>query len=53
MQITEMTENQDLSTHPVEKLTIPRKNVTLEQTQPIDCLQGTDDREERITSNKD
>ena len=53
MQITEMTENQDLSTHPAVKLTIPRKNVTLEQTQLIDCLHGTDDREDRITSNKD
>ena len=47
--LTNKTEKVDLSTHlvrPVVKLTIPQRNVTLEQTQRTDCLPGTDDRKD-------
>ena len=50
------TENLDLSTHPmrpVVKLTLPQRNVILEQTQLIDRLPGTDGRMDRIRSNKE
>ena len=56
IQTTGMTENLDLSTDPVRhvvKTTIPRRNATLEQTQLIDHLSGTDGRKERIRSNKE
>ena len=45
------TEDLDLSTHPVRpvvKLTIPQRNITLEQTQRTDRLPGTDDRKDKI-----
>ena len=50
IQIIKKTEDLDLSTHPVrpvEKLTIPQRNVTLEQTQ------RTDDRKDKIKSNSE
>ena len=56
MQIFQKTENLDLSTHPVRpvvKLNIPQRNITLGQTQLIDCLSGTDGRMDRISSNKE
>ena len=49
------TEDLDLSTHPVRhvvKLTIPQRNVTLEQTQQTDHLPGIDDRKDRTKSNR-
>ena len=54
IQITEMTQNLDLSTYPVRpevKLTIPQRNATLEQTQLIDRLPRTDGRKDRINVN--
>ena len=51
-----MTENQDLPAHPVRhvvKLTTLQKNATLEETQMIDRLPGTDGRKDRIRSNKE
>ena len=56
IQKIKQSENQDLSTHlvrPVVKLTIPRRNVTFEQTQLIDRLPGTNGRKEKIRSNKE
>ena len=56
MQIFEMTENQDLSTHPLSpmvKPTITQRFVNVEQTQLIDRLLGTDDRKDRISSKKE
>ena len=51
-----MRGNQDLSTHPVRpvvKLTIPQRNVTLEQTQLVDHLDGIYDQKDRMGSNKE
>ena len=56
MQRKEMTENQQLSTHlvrPVVKPTVPQRSVTLELTQPIDRLPGTNDWIDRLKSNKE
>ena len=50
------TENPDMSTHPLRrviKLTVSQRNVILEQTQLIDRLPKTDDRKDRIRSNKE
>ena len=50
------TEDLDLSTHPVRpvvKPAIPQKNVILEQMQRLDRLPGTDDRKDRIRSQKE
>ena len=55
IQIIKKTGNPDLSTHqvrPVVKLTIPQKKVTLEQTQLIDRLPGTEGRKDRISFNR-
>ena len=46
----------DLSTHPVRpvvKLNNPERNVTSEQTQPTDRPPGTDERKDRMKSNKE
>ena len=51
-----MRGNQHLSTHtvrPVVKLTIPQRNVTLEQTQLVDHLDGKNDQKGRMGSNKE
>ena len=51
IQTTKNTKHLNLSTHPVRpvgNLTIPQRNVTLEQTQLIDRLPGTDGRKDRI-----
>ena len=56
IQTIKKTENPDLSTYfvrPVVKLTIPQRNVTLEQTQLIDRLPGTDGWKGRIRSSKE
>ena len=56
IQIFKKTENLELSTHAVRsvvKLTIQHRNVTLEQTQRTNRLPGTDDRKDRIKSNKE
>ena len=50
-----MTKNQDLSTYPVSlvvKLTNPKINVILDQTQIIDCLHRKDGRKDRSGSTK-
>ena len=52
----EKSGNQDMSTGPVRpmvKPTIPRKIVTLEQTQLMDCLPGTGDPRDGNRSNKE
>ena len=51
-----MTEELDLSTNtvrPVVQLTIPQRNVIFEQTQRTDRLSGTDDRKDKIKSNRE
>ena len=56
IQIIKMTEDPDLSTHPVTpvvKLTIPHRKVTLEQTQRTDRFPETYNRKDRIKSNKE
>ena len=56
IQTTEMTEKQKLSTHPVRpvvKPIIPQRKVTLEQTQLIDRLTGTDKRKDGFRSHKE
>ena len=56
LQRIKKTEVLDLSIHPVrpvEKLTIPQRNVTLEQTQRTDCLSGSDDQKDKIKSNRE
>ena len=55
-QIIKKTENLDLSTHPVRpvvKPTIPQRYYTTEQTQRTDRVPGTDNRKDRIKSNKE
>ena len=50
MQTFKRTEDLDLSTNPVRpvvKLTIPQRNVTLEQTQQKYRLSGTDGRKDK------
>ena len=44
------TEHLDFSTHPVVKLNIPQRDVTLEQTQQTDRLLGTDGRKDKTKS---
>ena len=54
--VTELKESQKLFTHPVrhvEKQTTPQRNATLEPLQPIDRLPGTEDRKDRIKSQKE
>ena len=54
--VTELKESQKLFTHPVrhvEKQTTPQRNVILEPVQPIDRLPGTEDRKDRIRSQKE
>ena len=49
-------EDLDLSAHlarPVVKVTIPQKSVTLEQMQRTNRLPGTDDRTDKIKSNRE
>ena len=49
--ITKLKESRKLSTHPkrhVGKQTTPQKNATLEPMQPIDCLPGIEDRNDKI-----
>ena len=56
IQIIKKIENPDLSTHfvrPVVKLTIQQRNATLEQTQRTECFPGTDDRKNKIKSNRE
>ena len=61
LQIIKKTEDLDLSTHPVTpvvKLTIPQRNVTLEQTRrsnqpPPPASPGTDNRKDEIKSNRE
>ena len=51
IQSTEMTENQELSTHPVRPVVKPnnqQRNVSLEPSQEVDRLPGTEDRKERL-----
>ena len=55
IQIIKKTGNPDLSTHqvrPVVKLTIPQTNVTLEKTQLMDRLPGTEGRKDTISFNR-
>ena len=55
-QIIKETEDLDLSSHPVRpvvELTIPQRNVTLEQTQRTDRLPGIDDRKDKTKSNRE
>ena len=55
IQLIKKTENLDLSNYPVRpvvKQTIPQRNVTLEQTQLLDRLPGTDWGKDRGGSNK-
>ena len=56
IQIIKKRENLELSTHPVrpvEKLTTPQKNVTLERMQQTYRLPGVDDRKDRTKSNRE
>ena len=54
VQITEMTENQELSTHPmrpVAKRTVPQKSAFLEPMQQTDRLVGIKDRWNKVKIN--
>ena len=54
--IKEPRESRKLFSHPVkyvEKQTTPQRNATLEPTQPIDRLPGTEDSKERIRSQRE
>ena len=54
--VTEPKESQKLFIHPVrhvERQTTPQKSATMEPTQPIDRLSGTEDRKDSIKSKKE
>ena len=54
--VTEQRESRKLFTHPVrhvEKQTTPQKNATLEPMQQTDRFPGTEDRENRIRSQRE
>ena len=54
--VIKLKESQKLLTHPVrhvEKQTTPQRNAILEPMQPIDRLPGTEDRKDRIMSQKE
>ena len=54
--VIKLKESEKLFTHPVrhaEKQTTPQRKVFLEPMQPIDCLPGTEDRKDRIRSQKE
>ena len=56
IQIFKRKEDLHLSTYlvrPVVKLTIPQRNLILEQTQRIDRLPGTNDQKDKIKSNRE
>ena len=56
IQIFKKTEDLDLSTHPVRhvlKITIPQNNDTLEQMKRPDQHTGTEDRKDKIKSNRE
>ena len=56
MRILKKTKNLDLSIQlvgPVVKVTIPQRNVILDQSQRTDRLSGTDDRKDKIKSNRE
>ena len=53
---TEPKESQKLFTHPVRHVarqTIPQRKAIMEPMQPIDCLSGSEDRKDKIRSEKE